>query len=82
MAAASGDEYAKYRESVPFMIPLSSSILTALAAPFKLQFKRNRPENGKEVFSAFWIYLLILVGLSLPFVLLDWPLGGAWWGWP
>lgn len=82
MATTGGDEYAEYRESVPFMVPLSSPILTALAAPFRLQFKRNRPENGKEVFTAFWIYLVILVGFSLPFVLLDWPPGGAWWGWP
>ena len=37
--------------------------------------------TGKDVFSAFWIYLVILVGLSLPFVLLDWPLGRDWWGW-
>jgi len=82
MAAASRVEYAKYRESTPFMIPLSSTILAVLAAPFKLQFKRNRPENGKEVFAAFWIYLVIPVGLSLPFVLLNWPPGGTWWGWP
>ena len=81
MASAGGKRYVEYRERVPFMVPLSSRILAVLAAPFRVQFKRNRPENGKEVFAAFWIYLVIFVGLSLPFVLFDWPLHGDWWGW-
>ncbi len=82
MAASQGAPYTEYRESVPFIIPLPSSILEALAIPFRLQFKRNRPENGKEVFAAFWIYLVMLMGLSVPYVLLNWPPGLGWSAWP
>jgi protein-S-isoprenylcysteine O-methyltransferase Ste14 len=82
MVRKQGDEYTKYRDRVPFMISLPSSVLSALSAPFRLQFKRSRPENGKEIFAVFWIYLILLVGLSLPFVLLNWPPGLGWAAWP
>jgi len=39
-------------------------------------------EKGKEIVLAFAVYLVILVLLSVPFVVLDWPPGLGWFEWP
>ena len=43
--------------------------------------KRNRPQTGKELAATFLIYAAILMMLSLPFLVLDWPQAG-WTNWP
>ena len=48
----------------------------------RLVLKKDRPETGKELVAAFAVYAALLILLSLPFVLLDWPQGIGWSAWP
>ena len=48
----------------------------------RLVLKKDRPETGKELVATFAVYAALLILLSLPFVLLDWPQGIGWSGWP
>jgi protein-S-isoprenylcysteine O-methyltransferase Ste14 len=82
MAREHGEEYEAYRASAPFMLPLPRAISTAIAAPFRLFIKKERPENRGELLATFVIYTAILTFLSLPFVLLDWPPIDGWTNWP
>ena len=50
--------------------------------PMRLVLKKDRPETGKELVATFAVYAALLILLSLPFVLLDWPQGIGWSGWP
>ena len=77
-----GEKYLKYQCSAPFMLPLSRSISSLITAPIRILFKKNLPETGKEVIYAFLVYSVILVLLSLPFLLQDWPPGYGWFSWP
>lgn len=65
-----GKSYSRYRESSPFMLPLPKFISSAVTAPIRILFKSNLPKNGKEIVSAFAVYIIILILLSLPFLLL------------
>jgi hypothetical protein len=53
-----------------------------IKAPLRIILKKDRPENRKELFATFAIYASILVLLSLPFVLLNWPSVYGWSDWP
>jgi protein-S-isoprenylcysteine O-methyltransferase Ste14 len=77
-----GKEYETYRASAPFMLPLPKIVSAVAAAPIRLLLKKDRPENRWELLLTFVVYTAILVLLSLPFVLLDWPPGRGWMDWP
>jgi protein-S-isoprenylcysteine O-methyltransferase Ste14 len=77
-----GQEYVRYQEQAPFMLPLPSRLSRAVAAPFRLIRGRDAPETSWDLVWVFSIYLAIVVLLSLPFVLLDWPPAGGWMQWP
>ena len=74
--------YLKYQVSAPFMLPLPRSISKVITAPIKKRFKRNLPKSGKEIIYLFGVYIAILILLSLPFPLLNWPPGYGWLDWP
>ena len=74
--------YLAYKDSAPFILPLPRVVGRAMSAPFRLVFKKDRPETGKELIGAFAIYSGILIILSLPFVLLHWPADPGWSNWP
>ena len=76
------ERYSKYQGSAPFMLPLPKFISSVMTAPIRILFKKNLPENGKEVICTFVVYSVILVLLSLPFLLLNWPPGYGWSTWP
>ncbi|MGB5932497.1 MAG: DUF1295 domain-containing protein [Anaerolineae bacterium] len=82
MTKEHGKGYGEYRDSTPFMFPLPSFISSVISFPFRVLLKKDRPENGKEIVLAFAVYLVILVLLSVPFVVLDWPPGLGWFEWP
>ncbi|MCW4026280.1 MAG: hypothetical protein NWE76_02195 [Candidatus Bathyarchaeota archaeon] len=82
MSKRDKDAYLRYKESAPFMFPVPKIVASLVAAPFRLVFGKNRPENRKEIVGAFVIYCLVLVLLSLPFVLLNWPPNHEWWRFP
>lgn len=82
MGRERGLEYGRYRASAPFMLPLPGVLSRAMAAPFRLVLKKDRPTTGWDLLWTFLIYLVVIMVLSLPFVLLDWPPGGSWSQWP
>jgi protein-S-isoprenylcysteine O-methyltransferase Ste14 len=81
MSQERGEEYEAYRARTPFMFPGPRIVSTAVAAPLRVLLKRDRPRNGRELVVTFALYATILVVLSLPFLLLDWPPRG-WMDWP
>ena len=82
MSRERGEEYEAYRASAPFMLPLPRCVSRAVNVPLRLLLKKDRPENRWELLLTFLVYAAILVLLSLPFALLDWPSGCGWMGWP
>ena len=81
MSRERGEEYETYRASAPFMFPLPRFASTVITAPMRILLRKDRPGNRKEHVVTFVIYATILVLLSLPFVLLNWPSRG-WMDWP
>lgn len=77
-----GGNYARYRKSAMFMLPLPRAFCSLARLPFRILFKKDRPERPREVTVTFILYALILALLSLPFVLLSWPPGLGWTEWP
>jgi len=76
------ERYLQYTASAPFMFPIPSFVATLTTSPIRLLLKKNRPETGKELLVTFAVYAVLLILLSLPFVLLDWPHGIGWSNWP
>ena len=74
--------YLQYTASAPFMFPIPGFVATLITSPIRLLLKKNRPETGKELLATFAVYAALLILLSLPFVLLDWPDGLGWSDWP
>ena len=82
MSKRDKDAYLRYKESAPFMFPVPKLLASLVTAPIRTVFGKDRPENRKEIIGVFVIYCLILVLLSLPFVLLNWPPNHEWWRFP
>jgi protein-S-isoprenylcysteine O-methyltransferase Ste14 len=76
------ERYVQYTTSAPFMFPIPKFATTAIAFPMRLALRKDRPETGKELVATFAVYAALLILLSLPFALLDWPQGIGWSGWP
>jgi protein-S-isoprenylcysteine O-methyltransferase Ste14 len=74
--------YSQYTAMAPFMFRIPRFISAAITFPIRLLLKKDRPETGKELLATFAVYATLLILLSLPFVLLDWPQGIGWSGWP
>jgi hypothetical protein len=65
------------------MFPIPKFVSSVVTFPIRLLLnKKNRPETGKELVATFMVYATLLILLSLPFVLLDFPQGIGWSGWP
>jgi protein-S-isoprenylcysteine O-methyltransferase Ste14 len=77
-----GERYSEYQSGTPFMFPLPRLVSSAVTAPTVILCKKRLPETGKGVVCVFLVYGAILVLLSLPFLLLNWPPGFGWYGWP
>jgi protein-S-isoprenylcysteine O-methyltransferase Ste14 len=82
MRKEDSERYLQYTASAPFMFPIPKSVGAALTFPIRLVLKKKRPETGKELLVTFAVYAALLILLSLPFVLLDWPPGIGWSDWP
>ena len=76
------ERYLQYTAGAPFMLRIPKFVSTAITFPMRLAFNKDRPETGKELVVTFAVYATLLILLSLPFVLLDWPQGIGWSGWP
>jgi protein-S-isoprenylcysteine O-methyltransferase Ste14 len=82
MRKEDSERYSQYTASAPFMFPIPKLVSTVITSTMRLALKKDRPETGKELVATFAVYATLLVLLSLPFVLLDWPRGIGWSGWP
>lgn len=77
-----GANYEEYKVKTPFMIPLPDFLKQVISAPFRLIIRKEKPENRWDLLWIFVIYLAVVIVLSLPFVLLNWPPSGGWMNWP
>jgi protein-S-isoprenylcysteine O-methyltransferase Ste14 len=77
-----GQEYADYSSQAPFMLPHPGFLSRIISMPFRLILRKNKPESRWDLLWVFLIYLVVVMLLSLPFVLLDWPPAGGWAYWP
>ncbi len=82
MSRACEEEYEAYRARTPFMFPLPAFISAAVMAPIRLLLGKDQPQNRWALVLTFVIYAAILMLLSLPFVVFDWPPGRGWMDWP
>lgn len=73
-----GLEYLKYRQRTPFMMPIPKPVSTIVAAPIQTLLGRRLPETRRDVVATLLVYSVLLISLSLPFYLLDWPPGYGW----
>jgi protein-S-isoprenylcysteine O-methyltransferase Ste14 len=77
-----GQEYEVYRQRTPFMLPLPRFVSNVTVAPLQFVLKKERPETGKEVAIVLAVYAGLLILLSIPFVVFQWPPRGGWWEFP
>jgi protein-S-isoprenylcysteine O-methyltransferase Ste14 len=77
-----GEDYERYSNAAPFMVPLPAIGSRVISAPFKLVRGKERPETGLDLAWVLAIYLVVVCVLSLPFVVLGWPDCGGWAKWP
>ena len=82
MTRAHGENYLKYRSSAPFMIPFPRLISNAVTVPLKKLYQVKTSRNSWDTLYLFVIYLGVLILLSLPFFLLNYPPGLGWMTWP
>jgi protein-S-isoprenylcysteine O-methyltransferase Ste14 len=76
------DIYLSYKKSAPFMFPVPKSLGYLVNAPIKFIYKKEQPESRLEIIVTFFVYLLILVLMSLPFLILSWVPGQMLGFWP
>jgi protein-S-isoprenylcysteine O-methyltransferase Ste14 len=62
-----GEKYAKYREKTPFIIPIPRKLAALINTPTRIIFKKERPENGKEIAVILLFYAIIIILLSFCF---------------
>lgn len=60
-----GEKYLEYRNNTPFMFPLPKQVSRLMRAPVKAIFKKDWPENRKEIACTIAIYGLALILLSV-----------------
>lgn len=82
MTNVHGEIYLKYRSYAPFMLPLPKFISNAITAPLRIFYKESIPKNSWQILYILIFYLGVLILLSLPFFLLDFPPGLGWINWP
>jgi protein-S-isoprenylcysteine O-methyltransferase Ste14 len=59
-----GREYEAYRKSAPFLFPVPRFIERAFALPFRILFRKERPERGWEVAAVLIFYTALLIAAS------------------
>ena len=62
-----GEEYEAYRRSAPFLFPLPAFVERTFALPFRILFRKDRPENGWQVATVLGLYAVLLMGASFFF---------------
>jgi protein-S-isoprenylcysteine O-methyltransferase Ste14 len=76
------EEYENYRNQAPFLFPIPKLLSKIITLPVKLLVKKGQPENGKEVATIFFVYLGLLILLSVLFNAIDFLPRSGLWGFP
>ncbi|UCH66367.1 MAG: hypothetical protein JSW63_04360 [Ignavibacterium sp.] len=76
------EEYKHYEKQAPFLFPIPRFISTLITFPARLILKKNQPESGKDVAVIFFVYLTIMILLSLLFNEIDLLPRSGLWGFP
>ncbi len=66
------ENYLDYQAKVPFMVPLPKKIKSILLFPMRKMFKKDLPENRKEILFIIMFYGGILILISLFFEVFGW----------
>jgi protein-S-isoprenylcysteine O-methyltransferase Ste14 len=77
-----GEEYETWARRTPFLLPLPRWVARAIGAPMRLVLRKEWPETGKEVAAVVVLYAALLILLSVPFLLWDWPPRAGLYGFP
>jgi protein-S-isoprenylcysteine O-methyltransferase Ste14 len=77
-----GEAYRSYARTTPFLVPMPSAVRRVLSTPMRLVLGKPRPETGVEVVAVVGVYTALLILLSVPFVVLDWPAATGWYAFP
>jgi len=59
-----GETYERYRRDAPFLFPVPRVLERAFAAPFRLLFKKDRPDRKREVAVVVSLYTALLMATS------------------
>jgi protein-S-isoprenylcysteine O-methyltransferase Ste14 len=73
--------YEHYSRQAPFLFPIPGFFSGVISMPFRQIIQKNKPETRWDLLWTFLVYLAVIMLLSLPFILLDWPPAG-WKQWP
>ena len=76
------DEYEAYKQQAPFLFPISKFMSKIITLPIKLLIKREQPESVKEIVIIFFVYLGLLILLSVIFNAIDFLPRSGLWGFP
>jgi len=76
------EEYENYKKQAPFLFPIPRFISKIITLPVRLLLGKEQPESGKEVAIVFFIYLGIMILLSLLFNAIDLLPRSGLWGFP
>ena len=68
-----GPAYSEYEKGTPFLLPLPRLVSRIVSAPMRLVLRKDRPRSGRDVVIVFVLYSGILIALSIPFAIFDWP---------
>jgi protein-S-isoprenylcysteine O-methyltransferase Ste14 len=82
MRTEHGASYTSYRGRTPFLMPLPKWLNAVVSTPMRLVLRRTWPETGAQVALVTAVYAVLLIGMSIPFVVFDWPPRIGWWGFP
>ena len=61
------DEYENYKQQAPFLFPVPKFLSRIFTLPVRLLFKKDQPENVKEIIIVFFVFLGLLILLSVIF---------------
>jgi len=67
-----GEKYEAYRRTAPFLFPVPAFVERLFALPFRVLFKKDRPDRAREVGVVLVLYTALLIGASSLFY------GGGW----
>ena len=59
-----GEVYESYRRSTPFLFPVPRMLAWVFAVPFRLLFRKDRPDRRREVAAAVSLYTVLLMAVS------------------